>query len=69
MIPKHVMNYVEEIKKTGIKLSKTEAGLITSVSERAKQSRLITEYQARFLIDIYARVTGGGKYQKSEYIG
>lgn len=68
MIPKNAITLIEAIKATGKRLPTLQNGFIATVSIQAKQGRYLTDKQAKYLQDIYARVTGGGDYQKKEFI-
>lgn len=68
MIPKHSLELIKAIKDTGAKLSTMEKGFIASVSIQSNQNRMLTDKQAKYLQDIYARVTGGGQHQPKEFI-
>lgn len=68
MIPKHSLELIQAIKTVGKNLSTKENGFLASVSIQAKQDRRLTDKQANYLQDIYAKVTGGGPYQDKEYI-
>ncbi len=68
MIPKHALELIQAIKDTGKKLLPKDNGFLASVSIQAKQDRRLTDKQAQYLQDIYAKVTGGGTYQERQYI-
>lgn len=68
MIPLHTKQLVEAIRATGKKLSRDDEGLVATVSIFAKQGRLISDKQSKWLESIYARVAGGGVYQERQYI-
>lgn len=67
MIPKNTMILVESIRMTGKKLSREENGFLATVHLMAKANRLISDKQAKWLQDIYSKVTDGGNYQLREY--
>lgn len=68
MIPLHTKQLIDAIRATGKKLSKEDEGLLSTVSIFAKQGRLISDKQSKWLESIYARVTGGSIYQERQYI-
>lgn len=69
MIPKHAIQLIEATTAAGNdKLNRREVGFIASVSIQAKQGRRLTDKQAKYLQDLYARASGGGQYQSKEYV-
>lgn len=68
MIPKDAIILIDAIRETGKKLSTKDNGFIASVSIQAKQGRYLQPSQAKWLQDIYGKVTGGGDYQERQYI-
>lgn len=69
MIPLHTKQIVDAIRATGKKLTKHDEGLVATCSIFAGQNRRITEKQAKWLQDVYAKCTGGGMYEDRERIG
>lgn len=68
MIPKHALQLIEAIRSSGKKLTSKDNGFVASVSIQAKQDRLLTNTQAKYLQDVYAKTSGGGDYQSRGYI-
>ena len=69
MIPKHCLQLVEAIEATGKRLLPKDQSFLTSVTGQAKTGRRLTEKQAKYLQDIYAKTHGGGDYVTRERIG
>lgn len=57
MIPKSTLILIEYIRGAGKKLSTKESGFISFCVIQAQANRLLTEKQAKWLQDIYGRVT------------
>lgn len=68
MIPKDALILIDSIRATGKKLPPKDSGFISTVSIQAKQGRYLHPSQAKWLQDIYGKVTGGGDYQSKEFI-
>lgn len=68
MIPKATLALLEEIKKSNKKLTKPEEGFLATVSITAKQNRLITERQGKWLEIIYRKCSDGGQYAERQFI-
>lgn len=69
MIPLHAKQLIEAVKATGKRLTKMEEGFVSSISIQSGQNRLLTQKQAKYLQDIYSKVSGGGQYANKEFIG
>lgn len=68
MIPKDTLALVDAIRATKKRLSKDEEGLVSTCSIYAKQNRLISDKQAKWLQDVYAKATRGGQYENRDRI-
>jgi hypothetical protein len=68
MIPKNTLILVDAIRATKKKLTKDDEGLVSTCSIYARQNRLISDKQAKWLQDIYAKTTGGGQYENRQRI-
>ncbi len=68
MIPVHALELVNAIRATGEKLSSKDNGFLAAVSIQARQGRMLTDKQSKYLQDIYAKVTGGGIQQPRQRI-
>lgn len=68
MIPLHATQLIEAIRLTGKKLTPKENGFLATVHVVSKSNRLISDRQAKWLQDIYAKVNGGGQYENKDFI-
>lgn len=68
MIPLHTKQLVDAIRATKAKLSKDDEGLVSTCSIFAGQNRKISDKQAKWLQDVYAKATGGGQYEERQRI-
>ena len=66
MNPKDALILIEYIRKN--KLNDNEASFINSIEHWAKTGGKLSGKQAVCLQGIYAKVTGGGQYERKEYI-
>ncbi len=64
MTGQDVLAIVTEIKKLNPKLNDWEKGFLENILPHRK----ISHKQEQVLIDMYAKVTGGGQFQRKQYI-
>lgn len=57
MIPKNALTIIQAIKDTRKKLPINDSAFLSNVALQAVQGRMLTEKQAKYLQDVYQRVT------------
>lgn len=57
MIPSNAKILIEAIKSTGKRLNSQESGFLASVAIQTRQGRYLQPKQAKWLQDIYQKVT------------
>jgi len=68
MFSKDALTVVSEIKKLNPKLNTWENDFVSNIEKLANKGYSFSKSQLMTLMGIYGKATGGGIYQKRQYI-
>ena len=71
MLTREAIILIEQVKNLGYRPNPWETNFILSIINMAKRNSnlALTYNQSKAVNTIYAKATGGGRFQKREYIG
>ena len=68
MIPKHAKDLIDELYRLGYTPRGKEAKFMESVKSYIQSDRRLTQPMTDWLVGIYRKATGGGDWERRQYV-